>query len=1014
MEESPQEVKINGENDENAPETCKSPSGSFEIENCRLCDNFSEKMFNIFEDNPEGYQLIGLIKENLPIVLYKTDPLSKRICEKCVENLQIISSLKKTSRKTQEKYVEKLKNEADTTDKNILLFLGCTGNKLIDNGEDDEEEEEELKDEATSTDDLTILCANCKTSILDASTVNGDIELASELHEAIQSSLKRNREQTEDEEMSNSEDAEMVSELESDESQEEQISKRRRIDKSSIEIQEEIDKELSKRGLVKGSSEESSDQSNVESDNEENNEDLIKEQERVELIKSKCEELFKEEPTFTYEPLSLLQATLNCINTQNVPEYEALPYNKVSTACRCKICDQDFQNIKLLALHETDHINVEMDKRIDNPKPWPDDHPHAEVRNKWLTLFDETVCEEDTIDDIDDNNEHSIVDESKDVELLLDRSVTVSKKDEIVLVNMKPMVNGIYLGDYTKEERKAFYQCMRIGGQTKRFCPLCRFCFKDNWAIESHYFSFACHYTCKYCGMRFNKQRHRFDEHIKMHRKRKDSISEKIFTASKVNNTMPKVIQPDKVKRVNPGEPEKPREIRLEDYSSPPVITKGGYDRNRLPNSAPQTPQHFVSVKIKEEPKDSNVTSPQNKTQNQAYFCRKCYKVFFKLDEFNAHSRNCDYNNYTPSPNRAISNGTPKGSTQIKIKQEPGLEKRTNGEVFSSTGRPVRNCVRDIGPYKDEVYIPKQILNETVAGPPQSFICHICGTPFPTIYSRNSHMRIHKGETQGSPNSGGSGHQMMVQHNILKQRLQQQQQHNYQMQKAAIQQQQIHNQHKQMMRQKQLQQRAQQQNNYPQYEDIRIKEEPVDSFEPMVEIHEGHERSPSPPQNFPTTSVPRELGGGEVSLTPIVKKPQLNPNILKLVQNNPNISLVTKKGVEKSPSNQRSNGEAYRTQGGNIIKNAGGYQGPYAPTNQPNRDSNSQTGFVMMSSNLSPADDNRSYKCSSCWEAFSNKSHLYFHKKNQCEGSRFPCPFCKKRFGTEAAYSSHIFYSHPE
>lgn len=107
------------------------------------------------------------------------------------------------------------------------------------------------------------------------------------------------------------------------------------------------------------------------------------------------------------------------------------------------------------------------------------------------------------------------------------KTLDASKNDEVVLVGMKPMVgpsslqplqqlsnvilqvNGIYLGDYTKEERKAFYQCMRIGGQTKRFCALCRYCFKDNWAVESHYFSFACFYTCRYCGMRFNKQRHR-------------------------------------------------------------------------------------------------------------------------------------------------------------------------------------------------------------------------------------------------------------------------------------------------------------------------------------------------------------------------------------------------------------------------------------------------------------------------------------------------------------------------
>lgn len=182
----------------------------------------------------------------------------------------------------------------------------------------------------------------------------------------------------------------------------------------------------------------------------------------------------------------------------------------------------------------------------------------------------------------------------------------------------------------------------------------------------------------------------------------------------------------------------------------------------------------------------------------------------------------------------------------------------------------------------------------------------------------------------------------------------------------------------------------------------------------MVEIHEGHERSPSPLQNYnPQPTVPRELGGGAVSLTPIVKKPALNANILKLVENNPNISLVTKKHHSDKLTPSKSNGEGFRTQGGNIIKNAGGYQGPYAPGNQQREFNGTPTNYITVSPNLMPNDD-KSYKCSSCWEAFSNKSHLYFHKKNQCEGSRFPCPFCKKRFGTEAAYSSHIFYSHPE
>ncbi|XP_076271977.1 uncharacterized protein LOC143203630 isoform X1 [Rhynchophorus ferrugineus] len=989
-----------------------------EVETCRLCDELGDKMYNIFDENPEGYQLIGLIKENLPIVLYKSDPLSKQVCEKCVEGLQIISSLKKRSRNTQEKYVEKLKNEADTHDKNVLLFLGCTGSKLMNNGEnEDDEEDEELKDECTSTDDLTVLCANCKTAILDASTVNGEVELGADLHKIIAESLRKNKVITGDSETEkvlrkrkiqpiyqelddslcssltdltrrtaaivpgDDESSQFASDMDSEESVEERPSKRKKFDSESKKIQEEINEALAKRKELPAEEEE-------EDEAVEGNVDPV---EAAALEPEKVidyVEMFEQEPEYTYEPLSLLRISLNAINAQNVEEYYALPYVKKSAACKCNTCGEGFKNMKLLALHEFHHMDVDMEEKIDNPLPWPEDHPYANVRNKWLTYFDENGYDEDDI--VIDNSLNMNREETSLLVEKSEKTMDVSNKDEVVLVNMKPMVNGIYLGDYTKEERKMFYQCMRIGGQTKRFCPLCRYCFKDNWAIESHYFSSACHYTCRYCGMRFNKQRHRFDEHVQKHKDKDDPVSDKIFTASKINNTMPKIIQPNKVRRIVQVDPEQPREIKLEEFMPRTQMTQtDGRMRQMGPYGGPGGPNAGHGfVKIKEEPKD--FVNAQNKSQNQAYFCRKCYKVFFKLDEFNAHSKSCDYNQFHTSapPYRGApetASPTPRAYQNNTSRTAPN-DRRSNGE-YTSTGRPIRNCVKDIGPYTDEVYIPKQLLNETVANPAQGFICHICGTPFPTIYSRNSHMRIHKGEL------GGPGSNMMMaqppQNNILKQRLQQQQH----MQRAG-------------MHQKNMYQNPpKQQNNYPQFEEIKIKQEPVDSFEPMVEIHEGHEEPPSPPQRYNAgPQPPRELGGGAVSITPINKsgtgaKQNLNPNIMKLVQNNPNIS------ISKRPSDkpQRHSTGNFSRGGGNYNGNAS-YQGPQYPATAYSGPPNTPPANV----------DDRSYKCSSCWEAFSNKSHLYFHKKNQCEGSRFPCPFCKKRFGTEAAYSSHIFYSHPE
>lgn len=164
------------------------------------------------------------------------------------------------------------------------------------------------------------------------------------------------------------------------------------------------------------------------------------------------------------------------------------------------------------------------------------------------------------------------------------------------------------------------------------FFNVFRYSFKDNWAIESHYFSSACYYTCKYCGMRFNKQRHRFDEHIQEHASRGDPIVlDKIYAPSKVNNYMPKVIMPDKAKRQGliPIRPHPQSERMYSPVPSQPPAsgTRSIYVRKSLqPNlkEEPSSPTGQVT------PKTEIITS-QSKTGNQAYFCRKCYKVLLLL-----------------------------------------------------------------------------------------------------------------------------------------------------------------------------------------------------------------------------------------------------------------------------------------------------------------------------------------------------------------------------------------------
>lgn len=431
--------------------------------------------------------------------------------------------------------------------------------------------------------------------------------------------------------------------------------------------------------------------------------------------------------------------------------------------------------------------------------------------------------------------------------------------------------------------------------------------------------------------MRFNKQRHKFDEHVEEHKKEKHEFSNKIYAASKLSNVVPKVIHPPK---------ERPKKIIVTQHN----LSEINNHHNSSMNNGPPTlrVRNFMdrrclqpNTHIKEEPLDmpKDIITSQSKTGNQAYFCRKCYKVFFKLDEFNIHSKNCDYTQFP----------------QLRNFAKPAPNSK-NGEV-SPAGRPVRNCAKE-GPYKDDVYLPDHIMKQprqSQQSSQQTFVCFICNTPFPTIYSRNSHMRIHKGEAM-APSPPFRQRPPTTQNNFQ----------NYRASPSP------------------------QFNNHFIMDNVKIKEEPMDiPMEPMVEIHE-----PENDQSFPDS-----LGDGAVSITPIAKpkpKPSMNSNVLKLVQSNPALSIKPNK--PQSSLHQPAPGSSHHVQMSQMQQ-------------QMNQMNQMMGGFT---------DPDKTYKCSSCWEAFANKSHLYFHKKNQCEGSRLPCPFCKKRFGTEAEYSSHIFYSHPE
>ncbi|EEZ99574.1 uncharacterized protein LOC103314829 [Tribolium castaneum] len=832
----------------NAP----NPSGDA----CRLCDENKDKMYSIFCKNTQGLQILHLIKECLPLIIYRTDPLSKHVCEECFSKLETFYKFKKTSLDTADKHKKHLQSTRDGGNKRVQLYLGC---------EDTEMNEVNIPTHSsigTSTDDLTISCLNCKSTCFDSSTINSEVELCAELHKAITDSLSVNKLVT------------------SSESEKVLRSRRRKSQAFYHELDDSLCSSLTEFTNTESSQcyeEYHTDVESYDSDNEDlnrakrrklNDSVVSKDKAKRELDVQTLREIYKDETEARYFPLSLMTLALNVVNKRLVPGHEPYDFYQKVVEPQCTYCNLQFKNSKLLALHEVEHINIELGEKVDNPIPWHESRDDAHVRNKWLNSYDE-------VEEPEPGDFMEVEPPTAGDSLLIPVGTEITQEEEqitsdILLVMAKPTVHGIPLAEYSKEERKSFYKSMKVGGVNKKFCPLCRYSFKDNWAIESHYFSLACYYTCRYCGMRFNKQRHRFDEHVKEHEEQGDPLSTKIYAASKLNNFVPREIQPDKVKKSS----EMPQ----------PVVKVKTFPRKSLQSSG---------IKIKEEKLDSDDEKPPPtlskapqaapKTTNQAYFCRKCYKVFFKLDEFNIHSKNCDYNQF------------PQGRTKF-------APPSSNGEVVSPTGRPMRHCVRETT-YKDD---------ESRESPTQTFVCFICNTPFPTIYSRNSHMRIHKGETTAPTKPTMTTRTRQSLNN---------------------------------------------ETTYPNY----IKREPL---EPEIQIHESEQN------NYKNDSI------GAVSITPISKNPNqkatINPNIMKLVQNNPHLTIRANRSPERQPAPSASN-----------------------------------------ANNASDL-DNKSYKCSSCWEPFSNKSHLYFHKKNQCEGSKYPCPFCKKRFGTEAAYSSHIFYSHPE
>ncbi|XP_022920680.1 uncharacterized protein [Onthophagus taurus] len=823
------------------------------MELCRICDRPSSEVRNIFSKNVDGKQILQLIRETLPTVIYRNDPLSKHICLSCLENVDKIHNFRKSCLKVVDNHKETLKGNQN---KDVLLYL-----QLLDSIDQKELWMYSSPIKKTFNKE-TPMCFNCKTEIFSPKT-----------EKPFKKYKELPRKSDDGDSLTNGyDDYELSPNIHN---------KRKRL--PIVDLESITAGSLPKRKKIIGPK-------------------CVSRP----FIKSSYTE------TKTYNPLNLLNLALNVVNKSIVPDIitEPLDYYEENICIEeeltyaCEYCMEVFDDQNELAKHELKHMKINL-TRVDNIEIWNTSFEESSIRNKWLRnlygdeyLFDENEEDENLLVPLSESGDEM----SGDIEL----------------VDTKPVVNGVSLADIPKSERRLYYnRNYVVNGIKRKFCPLCRYTFKDNWAIELHYFSSACYYACRYCGIRFNKQRAIFDEHVNLHIQRGDPISDKVYASKKKNDPIPKVLCQGNSRT---------------SVCISPLLPESGTPKLRVIKPKPIELENSV-VESEQNPPTPTTSGPTTSGgQSQAYFCRKCYKVFFMLNEFNQHTEICQGIIEDEKPNisqdRKLNISQEKKPTPVKVEPKPppkyhrgvltmpaSLKLNEATIKISSTGRPVRNCVRDVK-YKDHLDIDIESEENTNTRPKPAaqtfdFECVVCHAIFPTMLSRNSHMRVHK-----------NGYKPPA--------------------------------HKQ---------ESHYNNTYESYDEVvSFKQEPL---EPLVEIHETN------------TEPEQELSSniGAVSITPIPNKrhrTQINPDIMRLVQSNPNITIRT---MTQSPLEPQT----LLTEGG----------------------SGSDDGV-------------RTYKCSSCNQSFTSKSTLYFHKKHQCEGSRFPCPFCKKRFGTESAYSAHIFYSHPE
>lgn len=232
--------------------------------------------------------------------------------------------------------------------------------------------------------------------------------MCAKLHKAIADSLKNSNQHLDDEENSESVTRNVVLR-----------NKRKRNEGFYAEYDESQDSSVTTDFTYTESTQNTESQSDMElceSDQEYSSRILMKEEimpvvKRRRLMgpksvqehnaKLELQRLTEMEEITVFNPLSLLKLSIDSINSLNVPEYQSQWFSESVLKSVCNYCQESFSNVKLLAVHEAGHMNIEMGVRIDDNSLWDVQRDDANVRNKWLEKFQEESEEENEDEEVD-------------------------------------------------------------------------------------------------------------------------------------------------------------------------------------------------------------------------------------------------------------------------------------------------------------------------------------------------------------------------------------------------------------------------------------------------------------------------------------------------------------------------------------------------------------------------------------------------------------------------------------